>query len=182
MAKNQDWSLDDDIKATLADIAAESATADSEPSLRQYAGLHHPAIPGSEPPKKLGPEHRQAIRYNVKWKIALIFEDQEHKPTFHGRTQDLSLSGTGMLTDTNINATASVIILLAPPPLHLGHRQKIIEIKAHQQYVVYSGQTKCWRLGFAFLEFKNDGFNLLRDRLLHHQPSIASPAVKTMFR
>jgi len=169
MTKNQNWSLDDDIKASLADIANESPESDAQapaglPDPVQLAGL---PVPGQA---RRGPEHRQAVRYSVNWKIALIFEDEENKPTYHGRTHDLSLTGTGMLTGTNLYAESPVIILLAPPPLHLGERQKIIEIKAHQQYVVYSGASRCWRLGFAFLEFKDDGFNILRDRLRHHQP------------
>jgi hypothetical protein len=167
MTKNQNWSLDDDIKASLADIASESSESDAP--AQGDDGVQHAGLPVAGQAKR-GPEHRQAIRYSVKWKIALIFEDKENKPTYHGRTQDLSLTGTGMLTGNNLYSETSVIILLAPPPLHLGERQKIIEIKAHQQYVVYSGASRCWRLGFAFLEFKNDGFNVLRDRLQHHQP------------
>jgi len=166
MAKNQNWSLDDDIKASLADIASEPSAADS---IVQGGESPPVAVPRSGQARR-GPEHRQAIRYSVNWKIALVFEDKENKPTYHGRTQDLSLTGTGMLTGNNLYSESPVIILLAPPPLHVGERQKIIEIKAHQQYVVYSGATRCWRLGFAFLEFKNDGFNVLRDRLQHHQP------------
>lgn len=181
MAKNQNWSLDDDIKASLADIVNGSTEADAEGPTRQYAGLQHASPPVDGLPRKLGPEHRQSIRYSVNWKIALVFEDQEHKPTFHGRSHDLSLTGTGMLTDVNLYTEAPVIILLAPPPLHLGHRQKIIEIKARQQYVVYSGETRCWRLGFAFLEFKDNGFDVLRDRLQHHQPVTRVSAVKTVF-
>ncbi|TRZ67527.1 MAG: hypothetical protein D4S02_04975 [Rhodocyclaceae bacterium] len=86
-----------------------------------------------------------------------------------------------MLTATNLSAATPVIILLAPPALYVGHRQKLIEIKARQQYSVYSGETRCWRLGFAFLEFKNNGFNVLRERLRHHQPITRVPAVKMVF-
>jgi len=168
MAKNQNWSLDDDIKASLADTASEPAESNSNTSAQGREGSPV-GLPVSGQARR-GPEHRQATRYSVNWKIALVFEDKENKPTYHGRTHDLSLTGTGMLTGNNLYSESPVIILLAPPPLHVGERQKIIEIKAHQQYVVYSGAARCWRLGFAFLEFKNDGFNVLRDRLKHHQP------------
>ena len=115
-------------------------------------------------------DSRSAERYSVRWKIAIIFEDQERKPTYHGRTHDLSMVGTGMLTGVNLLPSSSpVIVLLAPPPLHTKDRPKIIEIKSRQLDAVYSGQTKCFRLRFAFLEFKNDGDHLLRERLAHHQ-------------
>ena len=35
--------------------------------------------------------------------------------------------------------------------------------------VVYSGVNRCFRLGFAFLEFKNDGLDYLSERLKHHK-------------
>lgn len=109
-------------------------------------------------------------RYFVYWKMAIVFEDQEKKPTYHGRTHDLSLVGTAMLTHVNLHKTASpVIVLLAPPPLHLKDRPKIIEVKARQLDAVYTGKHMCFRLGFAFHEFKNDGFDYLSDRLKHHK-------------
>lgn len=180
MTTNQNLSLGDDIKATLADISNEPARDDSAAASNPYAGLNHSGLPATGLPEHIGDKDRQAIRYSVNWKIALIFEDQEHKPTYHERTHDLSLTGTGMLTGNNLYAATPVIILLAPPPLHLGHRQKLIEIKARQQYVVYSGETRCWRLGFAFLEFKNDGFDVLKDRLRHHQPVTRIAAAKAV--
>lgn len=116
--------------------------------------------------------HRSADRYHVRWKIALIFDEAEHKPTFHGRTHDLSLIGTGMHTDINIFTSSPVVVLLAPPPLHKGHRQKVIEIRARQVYAVYSGESSCFRLGLEFDSFKGDGLQILKQRLEHHQPKI----------
>lgn len=115
-------------------------------------------------------DHRNAQRYNVHWKMAVVFEDQENKPTYRGKTHDLSLSGTAMLTDVNIKPTSSpVIILLAPPPLHVKDRPKVVEIKARQHEAVYSGESRCFRLGFSFLEFKRDSLDYLTERLSHHQ-------------
>ena len=181
MAKKQNWSLDDDIKAALADMSKESSRGGSVAASDPYAGLHHSEPPATGLSEKIGGNDRQSTRYSVNWKIALIFDDQEFKPTYHGRTHDLSLTGTGMLTGSNLYATSPVIILLAPPPLHPGHRQKLIEIKARQQYVVYAGETRCWRLGFAFLEFKDDGFDVLKDRLRHHHPVTRVALVKPVF-
>lgn len=116
--------------------------------------------------------HRGAERYHVQWKIALVFDGPEHKQTFHGRTHDLSLTGTGMLTDVNVYSDTPLVLLLAPPPLYAGQRQKIIEIHARQAYAVYSGASSCFRLGFSFTGFKEDGFQVLKEMLSHHLPRI----------
>lgn len=115
-------------------------------------------------------DHRSDKRYYVRWKIALIFDEDEQRPTYHGRTYDLSLSGTGMLTNTNVFTASPVVILLAPPPLYEGHRQKVIEIRARQVYCVYSGTFSCFHLGFQFTNFKGDSLKVIKERLEHHHP------------
>jgi len=123
---------------------------------------------------------RNAERYHVKWKLALVFDKLEHHQTFHGRTDDLSLTGTGMLTNVNISSRSPLVLLLAPPPLQVGRRQKIIEIQARQVYAVYSGAASCFRLGFAFIGFKDDGLQVLKEMLSHHLPKIrCKPQVHT---
>ena len=116
--------------------------------------------------------HRGADRYHVQWKVALVFDKQEHIQTFHGRTNDLSLTGTGMLTSVNVFSRAPLVLLLAPPPLQAGQRRTIIEIHARQVYAVYSGATSCFRLGFAFTGFKDDGLEVLKQMLSNHLPRI----------
>lgn len=110
----------------------------------------------------------------MRWKIAVVFDEHEHRPTYHGRTHDLSLAGTAMLTDVDIFTASPVVILLAPPPLHTGHRQKVMEIQARQLYSVYSGATSCFRLGFQFMHFKDDALRILKERLKHHRPKESS--------
>lgn len=115
-------------------------------------------------------DHRNDQRYLVHWKIALIFDEEEHKPTYHGRTYDLSMSGTGMLTHSNVFTSSPVVILLAPPPLYQNHHPRVIEIQARQMYCVYSGEKSCFHLGFQFANFKGDGLEVIKERLGHHQP------------
>ncbi len=116
-------------------------------------------------------ELRESPRYLVHWKIALVFDETENKPIFHGRTFDLSATGTAMLTRHNVYTEAPVTVLLAPPPLNRGASMRVIEINAQQVYSVYSGAASCFRLGLRFLKFKDDGLNILKERLGHHQPS-----------
>lgn len=116
-------------------------------------------------------DNRESPRYLVHWRIALVFDEAENKPIYHGRTFDLSLHGTAMHTRHNVFTEAPVTVLLAPPPLHRGGGKKVIEIHARQVYSVYSGATECFRLGLQFLKFKDDGFEIFKERLTHHQPS-----------
>jgi hypothetical protein len=113
---------------------------------------------------------RGAERYHVRWKIALIFDQQEQRHPLQGRTIDLSLTGTAMHTHSDTFTTAPVILLLAPPPLLFGQRQKIIEINARQVYSVYSGASSCFRLGFQFINYKDDGLQVLQEMLQYSLP------------
>lgn len=115
---------------------------------------------------------RVSARYHVRWKIALIFDKSEHRPAYHGRTSDLSMTGTGMHTDVNFFTPSPVILLLAPPPLVFGARQAVVEIQARQVYAVYSGDSACFRLGFEFLGFKDDGHRVLKEMLDFHMPKL----------
>jgi len=114
---------------------------------------------------------RNSARYLVDWKMALVFDEAGEKLTFQGRTFDLSINGTAMLTHDNVHSEAPVTILLAPPPLHKGGSKKVIEIQARQAYSVYSGSLSCFRLGFDFIKFKGDGKEILREMFLHYQPT-----------
>lgn len=118
---------------------------------------------------------RSAARYQVRWKIALIFDEEECKPTYHGRTHDLTLEGTGMLTHRDVMTESAVVVLLAIPPLQRNFKPKVIEISARQIYSVYSGATYCFRLGLEFIHFKNDGLQILEEALSHYHPIIELP-------
>ena len=113
--------------------------------------------------------NRSLPRYRVYWKIAVVFDERDHRPTYHGRTYDLTLEGTGMLHHKDVFTDFPVKILLAIPPFHRDRRPKVIEIKARQAYSVYSGETSCFRLGLEFASFKRDGLTILTDALSRHR-------------
>ena len=119
--------------------------------------------------------NRGLARYRVRWKIALIFDEVEHEPTYHGRTYDLTLVGTGMLTDKDVFADSRLVVLLAIPSPHRNGRQTVIEVEARQIYSVYSGETSCFRLGLEFRHFKGDGLDILKEGLSHCNPLIKVP-------
>jgi len=142
-----------------------STALSSAPSLASIAGAH-----SQSQNKKSNIVPRGAERYHVRWRIALIFDQDEHKHPLQGRTIDLSLTGTAMHTDSDSFSDAPVILLLAPPPLLYGQRQKIIEINARQVYSVYSGASSCFRLGFQFINYKDDGLQVLQEMLQFSLP------------
>ena len=110
-------------------------------------------------------DKREASRVRTHWRIAIIFDEAENKPAIHGHTHELSFSGASVHTDRNVASTAPVTVLLSPPLAYEGNRQKTIEIRANLVYSVYSGSNFCFRIGLDFINFKNDGLQILRDRL-----------------
>lgn len=119
----------------------------------------------------MGIENRESPRYIAHWRIAIVFDETENRSTIHGHTYDLSLSGTSIHTDHNIISNTPVTILLSPPVAYEGERQKIIEAKAKLAYSVYSGSNFCFRVGLHFIQFKNDGMQVLED-ILNNLPLV----------
>lgn len=106
-------------------------------------------------------DDRRSIRHPLKWKVAVVFDKTDNRPTFHGVTHDISVDGASILTDLNIYAKQTLTMLLAIPPLHTGQRKTIVEIRARMMYTVLSSEFDCFRIGFHFESFKGDGRNTL---------------------
>ena len=115
-------------------------------------------------------DKRAAPRYRAHWKITIIFDAAEKKPVIHSYTNDLSLSGTAVNTDKNVASTKPVTLLLFPPLLYGEEQQKAIAIKANLAYTVFSGGDSCFRVGLQFNTFKDDGLQILQDRLERQFP------------
>ena len=122
-------------------------------------------------------DKRAAPRYLAHWKITIIFDAAEKKPVIHGYTNDLSLSGTAVNTDHNVASTKPVTVLLFPPLLYGEDQQKTIAIKANLAYTVFSGSDSCFRIGLHYTNFKDDGLQILKDRLERQFP-VGSKAEK----
>lgn len=110
-------------------------------------------------------ENREPRRLVVHWRIAIVFDEAEKRPSIHAHTHDLSLSGASVHTDHNVATNTLVTVLLSPPIAYEGERQKVIEIRAKLVYSVYSGSNFCFRIGLNFIKFKNDGLQILKDML-----------------
>ena len=124
-------------------------------------------------------ENRESPRYYARWRIAIVFDETENRPTIHGYTHDVSLRGASIHTDHNVVSTTSVTVLLSPPLAYEGEQQKIIEIRAQMAYSVYSGSNFCFRIGLNFIKFKNEGLQVLKG-ILDNQFPLSSIGAKPL--
>jgi len=104
---------------------------------------------------------REHPRYPMRWKVAIVYDHVDARPTFHGVTNELSVSGMSLLTDHNIFTEEPVTLLLAIPPKHQGTRTKVVEIRARMVYTVHSSGHDKFRIGLQFKRFKDGGRALL---------------------
>ena len=113
--------------------------------------------------KNVVPNRRMHKRYLVKWRMAIVYEGGSGKKTFHGRVNEISLSGLSIHCDYNIFYEGKVILLLILPPLNAGARPKTLEIGCRMNYTILSQQL--FRIGLEFLDFHSGDKKLLEDRL-----------------
>lgn len=121
---------------------------------------------------------RESSRHYARWRIAIIFDETENRPTIHGHTHDVSLRGASIYTEHNVFSNTPVTVLLSPPLAHEGERQKVIEIRTQLIYSVYAGGNNSFRVGLDFIKFKNDGLRILKDKL-DNQDSLEFDRCKT---
>lgn len=114
--------------------------------------------------KKHG-EKREAPRAPLHFKVAIVYhqhEDTATRPSYHGRTNDISMLGLSILVGHNIFNEGEVTVLLAIPPAHIGETQKVIEATAKMVYTVFSSEHDTFRIGLEFRKFKRNGEQLLK--------------------
>lgn len=117
-------------------------------------------------PARIYVEQREELRLPLQLKVAIVYhehEDAATRPTFHGRTNDISIQGLSILVAENVFHDGFVTVLLAIPPEHIGGYQRIIEAKAKMAYTVFSSEHDTFRIGLNFSNFKRNGKSLLSD-------------------
>ena len=126
---------------------------------------------------KVTPENRGNYRHPVHWRIALIHKNGDKNDTYHGRTNDLSVSSATVFVDKNIFVTSEVIILLAIPAFHAGQKETIVEIQSSMSYTVLDSEQSRFRIALRFLHFKGEGKRILSDILSKRSlPKSATPS------
>lgn len=113
-------------------------------------------------------EKRGEQRIALRLKAAVVYHehaDTATRPTYHGLTCDISMSGLSVVMDHNVFHEGEVTILLAIPPAHPGGRQKIVEATAKMVHTVHSSEHSTFRIGMMFKTFRRDGKKLLKEAI-----------------
>lgn len=124
-------------------------------------------------------EKRRVGRYPLQLRAAVVYhqhEDAATRPTYHGRTADVSKHGLCVLVDHNVFHEGEVTLLLALPPVHPGIPQKIIEVTAKMLYTVLSAEHDNFKIGLVFRKFKRNGRQLLHAALSERFPHAETDA------
>ena len=113
---------------------------------------------------KVKDDRRDSRRVNLQLKVAIVYHhhaDESTRPTFHGKTNNVSMTGISVVVAENIFSNNEVTVLLAVPPAHFGGTQKIVEATASMVYTVFSSEFDAFRVGLNFKQFKRNGKEIL---------------------
>jgi hypothetical protein len=109
-------------------------------------------------------DRRNTPRACLQLNLAVVYRQHEGRPTrptFHGTTHDIGMSGLSLVVDRNLFDDGVVTVLLALPPEHTGASPKVITALAKMTYAIHSSRLDAFKIGLSFLEFKSDGKELL---------------------
>ena len=105
--------------------------------------------------------------------MAIIYHhhaDESTRPTYHGKTNNVSMTGISVVVSESIFSENEVTVLLAVPSAHYGGTQKIVEATAKMVYTVFSSEYDAFRVGLNFRQFKRNGKeifeNLIEERFV----------------
>ena len=113
----------------------------------------------------------RAPRYAVHWKIGILYEKDGKREIFHGRTFEVSASGSSFLSQHNIFKDGNVKVLLALPWYRDNQQEKVIEIEARIIHTILSSENQSFRTGLQFISFKDDKGHFL-EIALRDQPKV----------
>lgn len=115
-----------------------------------------------------GKDKRADPRVPLRLKVAIVYHnhaDAATRPTYHGLTHDISLSGLSVIVEYNVFTEDEVTVLLALPPANVGGKQKIVEASAKMVHTSYSSGHDAFRIGMQFTKFKKPGKDLLEEAI-----------------
>lgn len=121
-----------------------------------------PTLKPDEPPESHA-SMRQKDRYLARWRMAIVFENDEGEETFYGKVNDVSMGGISIYCNHNIFHKGTVALFLMIPPLNAKQTKKILEIKSRMVYTILSNNA--FRIGLQFLRFKPGDEEFLENRL-----------------
>ncbi len=114
-----------------------------------------------EPPKIVTHEKRGEPRHPFHWPVTIVFAHNPAASPCQGATHDISMEGCAVLTEHNFAPGTHVAIQLSLPPNAAGAARTTVEIGGHIVYTVFSAGHGQFRSGISFLNFREDGKNIL---------------------
>jgi len=105
-------------------------------------------------------DRREGPRLSLKLRLAMIYPqrgDRPARPMFHGKTNDIGMSGLSMIVDYNVFQEGEVTVVLAMPPASAGAARKVVTATAEMTYAIHSSKLDAFKIGLTFREFRGDG-------------------------
>ena len=106
---------------------------------------------------------RKFKRYPARWKVAVVFDPTDGKPTLHTDTQDLSVGGTAVVSPYGDLTGSLATLLLARPIRPEAEPAKVIKLRAQVVSSVQVPSMSGFRHGLQFVPSKDDGLSVLAD-------------------
>lgn len=113
-------------------------------------------------------ERRVNSRSGLHLKLAVLYppiEGRPARPMFHGKTEDICMSGLSIVVDYNVFQEGAVTVVLALPPVHAGAPRKVVTATAEMTYAIHSSKLDAFKIGLAFRAFRGEGKALLQAAL-----------------
>ncbi|MGP1675699.1 MAG: PilZ domain-containing protein [Burkholderiales bacterium] len=126
-------------------------------------------------------ERRQALRVRLQLRLAIVYPEHQGRPvrpTYHANTHDLSMTGLSIVIDDNVFHEDVVTVILTLPPEHGWASQKTITATARMTYAIYSSKLNGFKIGMAFLEFKESAKELLQAAILRESGKADLPGIE----
>jgi len=104
---------------------------------------------------------RKFRRYPARWKVAVVFDKADGKPTLHTHTLDLSVGGAAIVASLGDLTGLVVTLLLARPVRPGAETPKVIKLRAQVVSSVHVPSMSGYRHGLRFVPSKDDDLNVL---------------------
>lgn len=118
-------------------------------------------------------ERRQHSRYSVDWVAAILRKSENNGEVFHDRIFELSLSGAGIYSDTEISAEDPMVMLIEAPLQDGVPRKIIIGIDCALCNSSFSEERQQFRASVRFLHFRGIDKHLLAEALFAQKESVS---------
>ena len=129
--------------------ATASATANAVGSKAPEATK---TIPKATPPASTSveKEFRVEPRIRVKWRVDAFIDGQG---VYQGFVKDISLSGTDVFLDHNLQKVKFVKLRIYVPPLSKTSSPHVMEVSAKVRYTAYDSRESLFHTGVKFSQF-----------------------------